>query len=153
MALYLVQHGQSTPKENDPQQGLSKTGIATVSRIAEVARGYQVAVSGILHSGKLRARQTAQIFKQALQPRQGLAETDGLKPMDDVTRFAERIDRLEDVMLVGHLPFLERLTAFLLTGTPEKQVFKFQNGGIVCLEKDADRGMWYIKWTLMPEIG
>ncbi|MFO7496848.1 MAG: phosphohistidine phosphatase SixA [Desulfobacterales bacterium] len=154
MVLYLVQHGLSNPREKDPQQGLSAAGTATVNRIAAVARGYHVTVGRILHSGKLRARQTAEIFMRALAPRQGLAETDGLNPMDDVTRFIERLDQLENVMLVGHLPFMERLAAFLVTGSPEKRVFKFQNGGILCLEKDGDAGMlWYIKWTLMPEIG
>lgn len=153
MALYLVQHGQSNPKETDPQQGLSEAGRATVSRIAEVARGYHVAVSRILHSGKLRARQTAEIFMQVLAPPQGLSQSDGLNPMDDVRQFAERLDGLEDAMLVGHLPFMERLVAFLAAGIPEKRIFKFQNGGIVCLERDRDSGMWYIKWTLMPEIG
>ena len=62
MALYLVQHGKSLPKDVDPDQGLADEGIAETKRIAEVARGYQVNVSLIKHSGKKRARQTAEIF-------------------------------------------------------------------------------------------
>ncbi|MCJ7772188.1 MAG: hypothetical protein MUP22_03525, partial [Desulfobacterales bacterium] len=46
----------------------------------------------------------------------------------------------EDVMLVEHLPFMERLTAYLITGSFEKPVFKFQNIGIVCLDKDQATG-------------
>lgn len=51
-----------------------------------------------------------------------------------------------------HLPFMERLTSYLITGSIEKRVFKFQNGGIVCLERDAGSGGWFIKWSLVPAI-
>jgi phosphohistidine phosphatase len=56
-------------------------------------------------------------------------------------------------MLVGHLPFMEKLTSYLVTGNADKTVFKFQNGGIVCLEEDVAKNSWFIKWTLMPHIG
>lgn len=55
-------------------------------------------------------------------------------------------------MLVGHLPFMERLTSTLITGSSERLVFKFQNGGIVCLDREADQPAWFIKWALMPKI-
>ena len=42
MALYLVQHGQSLPKEVDPDQGLSEKGVAETERIAGVAKNYQI---------------------------------------------------------------------------------------------------------------
>ena len=73
--------------------------------------------------------------------------------MDDVIVFADTVDSTKDVMLVGHLPFMERLTAYLITGSSEKTVFKFQNSGIVCLDKDPTTESWVIKWTLMPHIG
>jgi phosphohistidine phosphatase len=56
-------------------------------------------------------------------------------------------------MLVGHLPFMERLTSFLITGSIDKPVFKFQNSGIVCLDKDPEPQAWVIRWALMPKIG
>ena len=48
---------------------------------------------------------------------------------------------------------MERLTAYLITGSMERPVFKFQNSGIVCLDKVPDTESWVIKWTLMPHIG
>ena len=50
------------------------------------------------------------------------------------------------------LPFMERMTAYLVTASPDNKVFKFQNGGIVCLDKDPESGSWMIIWTLMPKI-
>ena len=152
MALFLVQHGKSLPKEVDPDQGLSDEGVAETKRIAEVAKDYGINVMRILHSGKTRARRTAEIFAGALQPSNGLQETAGLKPLDDVTEFAKRIVPEDQVMLVGHLPFMERMTAYLVTGSAEKPVFKFQNSGIVCLNKDPQGQSWVIIWALMPKI-
>ncbi|MBC8434035.1 MAG: phosphohistidine phosphatase SixA [Desulfobacterales bacterium] len=152
MALFLVQHGKSLPKDQDPQKGLSAEGIAETKRIAEVAKGYKVPVAGITHSGKTRARQTAEIFAKALEPGGGIDEGSGLSPLDDVADFANSIDSADNRMFVGHLPFMERLTAYLITGSIERCVFKFQNSGIVCLDMEPDSRSWVIKWSLVPHI-
>jgi len=87
MALYLVQHGQSLPKDVDPDQGLSEKGVAETERIAEVAKNYHINVGQILHSVKTRARKTADILASALNPTESVKEVEGLKPMDDVAAF------------------------------------------------------------------
>lgn len=153
MALYLIQHGKSLSKDQDPDQGLSAEGIAETERMAKLAKDFDVAVSQIRHSAKTRARQTAEIFAGALSPKKGLQEVSGIKPLDDVAAYAEDIDPAEGIMLVGHLPFMERMTAFLITGSIDKPVFKFQNSGIVCLDKDPEAQAWVIQWALMPTIG
>jgi len=152
MAIYLVQHAECLPKDQDPQKGLSDLGTANATRIAEVAAGYEVPVKKILHSGKKRAHQTAEIFAGRLAPSDGVATIAGIKPLDDVVPFGDQLKSDADVMIVGHLPFMERLTAYLITGSPEKPVFKFQNAGIVCLDRHPDSGSWVIKWGLMPNI-
>jgi phosphohistidine phosphatase len=153
MALYLVQHGKSLPKDIDPEQGLSEEGIEKVTLIAGVARNYHVRVTKILHSGKKRAARTAAILAAALMPPQGVSESGGLNPLDDVSALAPQLDSGEHLMLVGHLPFMERLVSLLTTGEEHHTIFKFQNGGIVCLDRETDGGQWFIKWALMPEIG
>ncbi len=153
MALYLVQHGKSLPKDVDPEKGLSKEGIAEVERIAEVAKGYGVSVSRVKHSGKKRARRTAEIFAEALAPEGAVVEAGGLKPLDDVSAVAGALDSRENLMLVGHLPFMSRLTSYLIVGSIDAPIFKFQNGGIVCLDREPNDGSWFIKWTISPNIG
>ena len=153
MALFLVQHGKSLSKDVDPDQGLSEDGIAETQRIAEVAKGYNVNVKCIKHSVKTRARTTAEIFAAALSPAEGIQEITGIKPMDDVETIAENLQTQDDTMLIGHLPFMERMTSFLITGSIEIPVFKFQNSGIVCLDQNPETKSWFIKWTLMPNIG
>jgi len=152
MALYLVQHGKSLPAEKDPERGLSPEGIGEVERIAQVAKGYSIKVRQILHSGKERARGTAAIFEAALNPQEPMQAMEGLKPLDEVSEIVPVICAESDLMLVGHLPFMERLASYLVAGAAEKRIFKFQNGGIVCLDRESEPGEWFIKWALMPEI-
>jgi phosphohistidine phosphatase len=153
MALYLVQHGKSLPKDVDPDQGLAQEGIDATKRIAGIAKGNGVMVSQIKHSGKTRARQTAEIFASALNPLNGIEEVSGLNPLDDVYALAPSLDPKANTMLVGHLPFMERMTSYLLTGSVARPIVKFQNSGIICLVKDPDTNSWVIVWTLMPKIG
>jgi phosphohistidine phosphatase len=153
MALYLVQHGLSLPKEEDPQKGLSKEGREQTERIAEVARGYQVRVSAIFHSGKARAQQTAEIIEGYLAPPEGLRLREGLKPLDDAATLAAELELNRDWMLVSHLPLMERLTSCLIIGNPTPTVLKFQNSGIVCIDEDPREHRAVIKWALMPNIG
>lgn len=151
MILYLVQHGKSLSKDQDPDPGLSPEGIADTERIAGVAKGYGIQVAGIFHSEKKRARETAQIFQNALRPSLAMAERSGLKPLDDVAAVAAELSGLENCMLVGHLPFMSRLASHLVARSVDIPIFAFQNSGIVCLQKD-EQDKWIIKWTLMPNI-
>ena len=153
MRLLLVQHGLSLPKEVDPERGLSPEGIEVVERMAEVAKDHGVQVSSIKHSGKKRALQTADIFGRALSPAGGIQKISGIDPLDDVSDFASTLVQEDSLMLVGHLPFMERLTSHLIAGSAEIPVFKFQNSGIVCLQRNEGSKNWTIVWTLMPNIG
>ena len=153
MALFLVQHGKSLPKEVDPEQGLSDEGRAETEEIASIAKERGVRVARIVQSGRKRAAETAEIFSAFLMPPGGLQPSDGLSPLDDVIAFAEKMESSEDLMLVGHLPFMERLASFLITGSADSPVIRFQNSGIVCLVREADTRLWTIRWTLFPRIG
>ena len=153
MAIYLVQHGKAMPKEASPDPPLSEEGKATVAQIAGVAATHSVQPALIRHSGKARARETAEIIDSFLKPAGGIEATRGMNPLDDVITLAAGLSEKDNVMLVGHLPFMESLTSYLITGSISKRVVRFQNGGIVCLDRDPERKEWYVRWTLVPEIG
>jgi len=152
MALYLVQHGRSLPKEVDAEQGLSSEGIFEVEQIANQAMKHRIRVSCIKHSGKKRAQQTAEKLAAALNPAQGVKKIGGLKPNDDVETIAKDLNYKDNVMLVGHLPFMEKLVSFLIVGNADKPVVKFAHAGIVCLDKEPLSQDWFIKWMLFPKI-
>jgi len=150
MALFLVQHGKSLPKEKDPDQGLSKEGLTETQAMADSALENNVQVMRILHSGKKRALQTAEIFTKALEPEAGIIKTTGLAPLDDVSVFAATLDNEENIMVVGHLPFMERLVSYLVNGSQEKPVIKFRNSGIICLDTEDPAEPWFIRWAQYP---
>jgi len=150
MAIFLVQHGLSRPKDQDPDKGLSDQGRADTIRIAEVAKAYKIPVLKIVHSGKKRAEQTALIFNDSLGIKTPCEQIDTINPLDDVNVFGSTIDSKSNVMVVGHLPFMERLVSYLTANSKDLRVYKFQNSGIVCL--DCEEGNWFIKWTLNPDI-
>ena len=150
MALFLVQHGLSLSKDMDPKKGLSDIGGKETRLIASVAKNYSIAVKKIVHSGKKRAIQTGIIFQESLNPEAPLEEIHGINPMDDVKVFGDSINYEDNLMVVGHLPFMEKLVSYLTTGNETKRIYKFQNSGIICL--DQENNDWFIKWTLNPNI-
>jgi phosphohistidine phosphatase len=106
----------------------------------------------IAYSGKLRARQTAELLAAALAPGIVLEIMAGLNPNDPVEPLARRVaDLTSDVMLVGHLPFMGKLVAHLVAGDERKLVAAFVPGTVVCLER-GDAGHWAITWMVRPEL-
>jgi len=102
-----------------------------------------------VHSGKLRAQQTAEILGKLLGV--DVVKADSLEPMADTQIWANRLEeQSEDVMLVGHLPHLAKLASQLLTQNQEKPVISFKQGGIVCLEK-TEQG-WQVAWMVTPDL-
>lgn len=151
MELYLVQHGKSKPKEDDPERSLTDEGRKEVELMAAYASRIGVNPNLICHSGKLRAKQTAEFMAGALTPPEGLKEIEGLAPMDDLAIAKEMVETGErSVMLVGHLPHLSRLASILLAGDQEKEPIAFRNSGIVALRR-GERS-WVIEWIVIPEI-
>jgi phosphohistidine phosphatase len=152
MLLYLVQHAESLSREEDPTQSLSEKGIENIKKVAAYAAKLDINVSQIFHSDKLRAMQTAQILADFIKTEKGVSETGGLAPLDDPQIWIERLAEMkEEVMLVGHLPHLARLSALLLCGDKEKNIIDFKRGGIVCLKK-FDDGKWSVEWMIIPEV-
>ena len=152
MPLYLVRHGEAHSEAADPDRSLTEAGKATAHAMAKVAAAFNIPVSQIFHSGKTRARQTADIFSKYLKPAAGVKAIKAINPNDDVTKIAPELDPALNTMLVGHLPFMERLVSYLITGSPDKSIIKFQTGGIVCLDRIEKNKSWHIKWALMPKM-
>ncbi len=150
MKLYLVQHGEAKSESEDPQRSLTENGKEEVQSVAGVAKKLDLHPSNIYHSGKLRAKQTAEIFSDSLKRPAEAAQ--GLNPNDDVRVWADRISaEKEGFMIVGHLPFLEKLASLLTTDNESVRPIIFRYGAIVCLEKKEEKG-WGVRWILTPEM-
>jgi phosphohistidine phosphatase len=148
--LYLVQHGEAKPEAEDPDRSLTAQGEEEVRGVARAAKRLDIHPSKVYHSGKRRAHQTAEIIANAL--RLPIESAGGLNPLDDVREWAETVSKeTKDLMIVGHLPFLEKLTSLLLCDNENARSVVFRYGAIVCLDQNEDR-RWAVRWILTPEM-
>jgi len=150
MKLYLVQHGKARSEAEDPNRDLTVEGEKEVKVVAERAREMKLNPAWIYHSGKRRAEHTAEIIGKALDIPIGARS--GLGPLDEVSLWAEKINQgQENLMLVGHLPHLEKLASYLIAGDEALRPLLFRNGSINCLEQKENR-KWAVRWVLTPEM-
>ena len=154
MRLYLIQHGKAVAKEVHPDRPLTDAGRDDVSLLSAVLAGAGVKISRVVNSGKVRARQTAEILASAVAP--GIAVEDvtqGLSPNDPTDRLADAADRWSgDTMVVGHLPFMGRMVSRLVTGCEDGDIVDFTPATVVCVERDETSGGWTIVWMMRPEL-
>ncbi len=148
MRLYLVQHGDNLSEAVDPQKPLSAKGRRDIEGLAKALKDFRVSVVEVIHSGKLRAAQSAEIIAESLDV--PVSSSAGLDPMDPVKPFASRVRTwTEERIVVGHLPFMERLATHLVAGREEPPAVTFQRGGMICL--DYREGSWRVAWTALPD--
>jgi phosphohistidine phosphatase len=152
MKLYLLQHGDALPDEVNPERPLSEHGRNDVIRLAEFVGKNDIRVQRVHHSGKTRARETAEIVAARMASGVKIEATTGLNPNDPVEPWAKQINNWqEDTLLVGHMPFMGRLAAYLLSGNSSSQFVAFEPGSMLCLDRD-ESGHWAIAWMLRPEL-
>lgn len=151
MRLYLVQHGLAKEESEDAARPLSDQGREDVTRTAGFLSLFEKPrPTKILHSGKLRAEQTAEMFAQAWGGLPVEYSLD-LAPKDDPSTWTAHLASMnDDVMLVGHLPHMQRLAGLLITGDPDREAVHFRNGGVLCLER-RETG-WSILWQINPTL-
>lgn len=150
LTLYLIQHAEARPKEEDPERPISDTGRMNMEKTAGHLAALSLHVDSIMHSGKLRAKQSAEILHNRIGADQ-FGQTDGLAPNDDPDEWKSRLQDMTGVhMLVGHLPHLERLASALLCREAGSKAIAFRNAGIVCLNR-GNESVWSVEWIITPD--
>jgi phosphohistidine phosphatase len=152
MQLYLVQHGASKDVGEDPDRSLTDDGRQVVEQMANYLSLLGLTLDRIEHSDRLRARQTAEILAGRLRPPEGTKQVAGMGPNDQVEPMRERLQtEVDNLMLVGHLPYLARLVAMLLGVRKDRVVVEFRMGGVVRLNRN-ETGEWAVRWAVTPEL-
>lgn len=137
MRVHLVRHGEAVPASEDGERPLTARGRADVADLARWCKDNGVRPASIVHSGILRAEQTARILADALDPAGGVRAVRGLAPGDDPARGRDELLHVdEEVLVVTHLPLVGDLAAAL---TGAAGALPFATAEIVILEKDGAR--------------
>lgn len=148
MYLYLVHHGDAVGPDIDPRRPLSSEGRETVERLAAQAasRGAHPAI--VWHSGKLRAKQTAESFWRACNALAEFSATRDLQPDDPPAWIRDRLrGEPRDILIAGHFHHLPRLLTLLMRGSPDAPL-AFPLHGVVALETVDDGATWFERWRL-----
>lgn len=152
MRLYLVQHGEAKSKKEDPERPLSNKGLQNIQQMARYAKHHlNIKIEQIVHSGKLRAKQTAEILEELLTPSYKIVGNKDLEPLADPKIWQKRLAEITgDTMLVGHLPHLSKLVSILLIQDEDREVITFREGVIICLEYNQ-QNHWIVQYIITPD--
>jgi phosphohistidine phosphatase len=147
--LYLVHHGEAVGPEVDTRRPLSPAGRDAVDRLAAKAAARGAKPEVIWHSGKLRAKQTAEAYYRACNPFAEFSATKDLQPDDPPEWVRDRLrGETRDILIAGHYPHLPRLLN-LLTGKQDRTA-PFPQHGIVALSSDDAGETWSEMWRAGP---
>lgn len=151
MHLYLVHHGDAVGPEIDLRRPLSPWGRQSVARLAAAAAAQGARPAAVWHSGKLRAKQTAEEFWRTCNALATLGATRDLQPGDPPTWMRDRLRReTSDILIAGHYPHLPRLLTLLLTGQDDGSC-AFPPHGVVALESLDGGETWTEAWRMGTE--
>jgi phosphohistidine phosphatase len=143
--IVLVHHADAVGPQVDPMRPLSAAGRADGARLAAEAASRGLRPDQVWHSGKLRARQTAELFWRACNPLAPFSAARGLQPDDPPNWIRDELEHeSRSILIVGHMPHLNRLLQVLQDDT--KASASFPQHGCVALERDGKR--WKEVWRL-----
>lgn len=72
--------------------------------------------------------------------------------MDEIGIIEKTIYQLkQNILLVGHMPFLGKLAAKLLTGNENQNVIAFMPGTMVSLAQN-EKQAWQMQWMIRPDL-
>ena len=148
MKLYLVRHGESKPEQEDASKPLTDRGRQDIRHLGRTLRNMNIRVPWIVHSGKLRAEETAKLLADSLEAPVKIKQAEGLAPNDDISPTLEWVEAEdEDLIIIGHLPFLARLLETLVKAPDPQDLPIFDSGNLVGVERIGDN------WQIFRHIG
>jgi phosphohistidine phosphatase len=159
--LYILRHGiaveRGTPGyARDADRPLTPEGERKLWQIAEAMAAIELRFDLILSSPYLRARQTAELVAAAIKARKQLDFSDHLTPGGNTKKLVELLNRLqpppENVLLVGHEPYLGGLISLLVAGD-ESLFVVLKKGGLCKLTVQSLKPgrCAALEWLLTPK--
>jgi phosphohistidine phosphatase len=161
MNLYLLRHGIAVEPgppghEKDSERPLTPKGQHQLRQIAAAMKKMDLWFDLILSSPFLRAKQTAEIIAGSLKLKRQPGFSDVLTPDGNPKALIRQLNESkpvpENVLLVGHEPYLSRLIALLTTGETGMAI-DLKKGGLGKLEAESLRlgRCATLVWLLTPQ--
>ena len=145
MNIFILRHGiavePGTPGyEDDSGRPLISKGERRLRAAAAAMKQLELSFDLMLSSPFTRARQTAEIVAAALKLKKRLRACDDLIPGGSARALIQTLDGWkpapENVLLVGHEPYLSRLISLLVSGSADAVAIEMKKGGLCKLEAE-----------------
>jgi len=160
MNLYLLRHGIAVEHGapgygQDADRPLTDKGERKLWRITEAMRVMELSFDLILASPYLRARRTAEIVAEAFKAKKKLELCNALAADGDMLELIHYLNQLsprpENVLVVGHEPYLGVLATLLITGDSCSAV-EFKKGGLckLMIQRLRPGRCATLEWLLTP---
>lgn len=151
MDLYLVRHAKAENGQVDSERRLSRKGEIAADQMGKHLQEIGVSTEVIKHSGLVRARQTAEIFARHLDT--PTLEATWLTPEHSVDAAREEITGSDQnsLMLVGHNPFMERLSSLLLCEDFDSMPLHFRTATVARLVSISG-WRFTCEWLISPDV-
>ena len=158
MNLFLLRHAKACPRgpryRPDSKRPLSREGEKAMREVAAGIRRLEPSFDVILSSPYARAWRTAEILAEACDSKVPFASQHlaaDADPAEIIEEILENFSALENIVLVGHEPFLSGLVSILLTGDPGLAM-DFKKAGMCKLTTDNLRPgrCATLAWLLTP---
>ena len=142
MILYLLRHAKAVkdaPDLKDDERKLTPRGKADAFKRAGKFRKKMAAVEVILTSPYPRAFETAEIFAAVLK-KMDLIKSDSMfvpaSRTEDILRHLRNFTRHNEVLVVGHGPWITELGSLLFSGSTQSHI-NMKKAGLMILEVDV----------------
>ncbi|MGV2989493.1 phosphohistidine phosphatase SixA [Vibrio sp. E150_011] len=154
MKVFIMRHGEAVHyAASDEERALTPHGEACSLAVARACKqkGFS-SFDMVLVSPYLRAQQTWDIISAEFNGKD-VAVCDDITPYgqaEDVAEFINaltKVESLDSILLVSHLPLVGYLTAELVGGINAPM---FPTSGLVCVDYDVDKRQGELLWHLHP---
>ena len=158
MDLYLVRHAIAAERgdgafPNDDERPLTPEGIHKFRLAARGLSELGMKPGRIVSSPLLRARQTAEILRDAVAKDVAITISPTLTPFAEYGALIKAIAPYaeDEVAVVGHEPHLSGLASYLLVGG-DSAVLEFKKGAVARLKfpERAAPGAGSLEWLIQP---
>ena len=148
MRLYLVRHGQADHGPIDVERHLSKRGRLDVEAMAQYLSEQGVTAGRVVHSGLVRAFETAQVLAALVSPDKDVSLMPGIEPWGSVDEFAKvALGWDQDTMVCGHEPFMGNAAMTLQSALNPVMV---ETGTVMAFERSNADTTWKLLWAVSP---
>lgn len=158
LELYLIRHGIAAERgddyPDDSKRPLTGAGIKRMHRQARALNALGVTFDHVITSPLVRARQTAEILVETLDPKPTLSTSDALAPAGTPAAvFTElgRHMRKARIAVVGHEPNIGELAGRLIGA---RAPLEFKKGSICRIDFEVfpPKGTGQLRWFVPPRM-